>query len=74
MRSAAAGRSSTRRQCQTWRVDNIGDPTGPGEIRGLPAPAAVAAPGRNEAVAAQLWRESERLTGVTYAALGDVAA
>ncbi len=49
-------------------------PNGPGEIRGLPAPAAVAAPGRNEAVAAQLWRESERLTGVTYAALGAVAA
>ncbi len=48
-------------------------PNGPGEIRGLPAPASIAAPARDEAVAARLWRESERLTGVTYAALGGTA-
>ena len=45
-------------------------PDGFREIRGLPAPAVVEPHARDAAVAARLWSESERLTGITYAALG----
>lgn len=43
-------------------------PDGFMEIRGLPAPAKLAPKARDGSVAARLWAESERLTGVRYAA------
>ena len=44
-------------------------PDGFRETRGLPAPAAIAARARDQSVAARLWSESERLTGVTFGSL-----
>lgn len=45
-------------------------PDGFMEIRGKPAPARLAPQARDAGAAARLWRESERLTGVDFGALG----
>lgn len=45
-------------------------PNGLRELRGPPAPAAVASQARDAAVVARLWSESERLTGITFGPLG----
>ena len=44
------------------------------EIRGRPAPAKLSPQARDMGVAARLWADSERLTGVRYDALDDAAA
>lgn len=49
-------------------------PDGLLELRGQPAPAKISSQGRDRAVAARLWSESERLTGVSYGALDAAAA
>ena len=49
-------------------------PDGLFEIRGGPAPAKFSAQARDMGVAARLWAESERLTGVSYGALDTAAA
>ncbi len=41
-------------------------PTRLGETRGTPGPAAIPAQARDEAVAARLWAESERLSGAAF--------
>lgn len=41
-------------------------PTRLGELRGAPGPAAVPVQARDEAVAARLWTESERLSGAAF--------
>ena len=49
-------------------------PDGLLELRGRPAPAKLAPQAKDADMAARLWRESERLTGVTYGALETAAA
>jgi hypothetical protein len=44
-------------------------PRGPGEQRGLPKQVRTSANARDDQAAGLLWAESERLTGVTFAAL-----
>ena len=49
-------------------------PDGFFELRGRPAPAKLSSHAKDMAVAARLWAESERLTGVSYGALDTAAA
>ena len=44
-------------------------PDGFQEIRGAPALAKISSQALDQAASAQLWQESERLTGVTYGPL-----
>ena len=48
-------------------------PSGFQELKGYPAPAKITAAAKDVALAKRLWAESERLTGVTFGALSDVA-
>ncbi len=48
-------------------------PDGFQELKGHPVPAKIAAAAKDVAVAKRLWTETERLTGVTFGALSDVA-
>ncbi|GLY31475.1 putative short-chain dehydrogenase/reductase [Kineosporia sp. NBRC 101731] len=41
-------------------------PTGPGEVRGYPGPAASSTASHDEKVSARLWERAEELTGVRY--------
>ncbi len=47
-------------------------PDGFQELKGSPAPAKIAPAAKDIAVAKRLWAESERLTGVSFAALPDI--
>jgi NAD(P)-dependent dehydrogenase (short-subunit alcohol dehydrogenase family) len=48
-------------------------PSGFQELKGHPVPAKITAAAKDAALAKRLWAESERLTGVTFGALSDVA-
>jgi len=48
-------------------------PSGFQELKGYPVPAKITAAAKDVALAKRLWAESERLTGVTFGALSDVA-
>ncbi len=73
--SPAAGALPQLYAATDAHADNAGY-YGPGgflEFRGPPAKAKIASQARDAAVAARLWAESERLTGVHYPALAQAA-